>query len=195
MPAIEIKPLGNEWEFSDRNAFGFGPGPNRIEIIQPIGLLQEVIQHVQGRFIRPEWSFAALVQGFGNADGSVPSLIAIFTHPSRTDLLPSFPVEDDIRDFIKPEVYKPHPMDTNRSTFWSSPRLDDPLNQMLRGTNFYTYRLTARYNEVSLGGYVFSQTGVGRFNMSFLTTEKLTREGHLAVPQVPNPRQLFTPSS
>lgn len=207
MVATEVRPRGNEWKFSTRNGSGdLQPGLGKREITQPTGLLQEVVQHVQERFIREEWQLAALVQDVRNMEGRGPQLIAIFTHPSRTRLLEDW--KPDLKRFIKPELGH---TDDSGFLFWSRFEINDPINQILKGTNLYANGILASYNIISVGQEEgFWQTGVGCFEMSFRTSAReisdvdeqikfhgeslplQERKEALLALQVPKPKRLFT---
>ena len=160
-------PLGNEWEFSERNDNPcLQPGRGKRQTTQPADLLLAVIQHVQQRFIVDGWQFAAVVQNLSTRHDYTRHFIAIFTHPSRTDLLESW--EPDVRKFIKPrfariglgeDPLRPH------HRF----RGDDPINDILRAANYIAINMSSGYHGIQVGQKGFWQTGVGIVDISLET--------------------------
>ena len=202
--AVTERPLGNEWEFSERNvdpAFvSVHPGPKITEILQPTGPLQQIVQEVQSRFIKEDWQFTSLLIDLRLAESDeIASLSVVFTHPLRTALVSGVKPMD--LDFIRQEV----------ALFVGAKQLppNDPINQILGGT-WVVYETRAAYNIVLINGRSFKQTGVGIFAINLEPLEQRTsyldertkklmeelgslheaREALLAL-QSPNPVQLF----
>lgn len=166
----EVLPAGNEWEFSDRNRDReLRPDPG-IEITQPTGILQELAQHVQERFIVKGWKFAVFIQDLLSDQIRGPHLIAVFTHPSRVALVAKR--TDDIDQFIQPEEFKAYSSTDSDKFFGPILPAIDPINQILKGTNLVVYGIGARYNEISVKNQVFRQTGVGCFDITLETSQE-----------------------
>ncbi len=204
----EVLPAGNEWEFSKRNHnLELRPGRGMKEITNPGYPLGEVVQYVRTRFIRDEWQFAALVQVRNLRIDGHPHLVAIFTHPSRTESLQA--MEVDIGQFIKPEAVATS-KNSDREYFFETFPTTDPINQILKGTNRLARNIVAGYNGVSVEGRGFWQPGVGFFDIDLWKFDRIIastdqsiealmvkvrplqaeREALLAL-QSPNPRNLF----
>ncbi|OGE33618.1 hypothetical protein A3C59_00040 [Candidatus Daviesbacteria bacterium RIFCSPHIGHO2_02_FULL_36_13] len=200
----EAFPAGNEWHLSEKNyKFELRPGRGVEEILPASGRLAEIVQNIQGRFIREDWQFASLLQVSQRADDS-PHLVAVFTHPAR-----NISVEErkgDIGQFVKVDAS----IENYEFFNWGFPA-EDPINQILKGTNRAGAGIMAGYNAVEIyENRYFWQPGVGYFDMRFPTVEEhiswenesieelmvrvrphLERRATLEALQVSNPRQLF----
>lgn len=200
----EVLPPGNRWELSARNwKPELQPGPGVTEITEPNGILREVVSYVEKRFIKEDWQFASLVQVPKRVNDSL-HLVAVFTHPLRNILVAGEP--GDIGQFVKVDASL-----ENNEWFNSYFPADDPINEIIKGTNRAGAGIFAGYNAVWVAEDKYPcQPGVGYFDMRFPTldehiawenqrideltgrlTPHLEEKAKLEALKVPNPRQLF----
>lgn len=167
----EVLPAGNEWQFSERNAFvGLKPGSRRRDVTQLRGSGNEVVKHIQQRFVLNGWNLVAVVEDSQRVNlRTPPHLLIVFSQPSRVAL--SRERTYDIDQFIKSEA-REAALSTDSSSFRVEqiPIADDPINQVLRGTNFVVEGISARYNVINIDQGAFLQTGVGYFDLDLVTT-------------------------
>ncbi len=160
----EVLPAGNEWEFSVRNHHSeYQPGRGRKAIIEPIGVLKDLVVHVQDRFIRDGWQFAAVVSDTRNLDKAGRHLIPIFTHPDYDTLL----WDGDFSRFIKEGELDIDFKSQHNMPFFGSLKITDPIQEVLRGANLLAGHIMVGYNEVSSPNGILLQTGVGYFDITF----------------------------
>lgn len=168
-------PLGNEWEFSAMNYhLELQPGRGR-EITQPSNELQELVKHVESRFICKGWQFTSIVGAFPKINKGSPELFIIFT--SRERVILTDRMTDDINKFIKPEIVSASSSTDRDSYYGRVPRSDDRMNKILKGTGLVVSNVVGRYNLiVGEGERIFRQTGVGHLDISLEMVDKAISE-------------------